>query len=240
MRLPTIQGLIRRRILANFRVDPEVFQRSIPSRFTPKLQNGYAIAGICLIRLEEIRPNLLPALIGISSENAAHRFAVQWEEAGTTREGVFISRRDTNSKLNRVLGGRVFPGEHHAATFNVTENGPEIKLSMSSMDNEVNLELEACSATKLPPNSVFGSVEESSNFFEGGSIGFSVTSQGNRLDGLKLETKEWRVEPLEVRSVFSSFFNNNKLFPEGTAQFDHALIMKNIAHEWKSLNDLYV
>lgn len=41
MRLPIIQGIIRRRILANFRVDPEVMQTEIPSRFRPKLQNGF-------------------------------------------------------------------------------------------------------------------------------------------------------------------------------------------------------
>ena len=58
MRLPTIQGLIRRRILANFRVDPEAVQRLIPARFTPKLHNGFAIAGICLIRLEEMRQSV--------------------------------------------------------------------------------------------------------------------------------------------------------------------------------------
>ena len=66
MRLPIIQGLIRRRILANFRVDPEIMQREIPSRFQPKLKNGFAIAGICLIRLEHIRPRSMPQIIGLN------------------------------------------------------------------------------------------------------------------------------------------------------------------------------
>ena len=56
MRLPTIEGIIRRRILVNFRVDPQVIQSVLPSRFRPKLHQGQAIAGICLIRLEHIRP----------------------------------------------------------------------------------------------------------------------------------------------------------------------------------------
>ena len=240
MRLPTIQGLIRRRILANYRVDPDVFQRLIPARFTPKLHNGYAVAGICLIRLEEIRPRAVPAWVGISSENAAHRFAVQWDQDGISHEGVFISRRDTSSRLNQVLGGRVFPGEHNPATFNVTDERDEIRLLMKSMDGGFNLEVEACSAAGLPINSIFNSVEESSNFFEGGSIGFSVTTDIHRLDGLKLETKEWRVEPLEVRQIASSFFDNETNFPKGSVEFDHALIMRNLAHEWKSVSDVYV
>jgi len=240
MRLPVIQGLIRRRILANYRVDPAVFQRLIPARFTPKLHNGYAVAGICLIRLEEIRPRAVPALMGISSENAAHRFAVQWDEDGNSREGVFISRRDTSSRLNQVLGGRVFPGEHHPASFDVTDDENEIRLSMSSTDNELAFDLEARAAANLPSDSIFKSLEESSRFFEGGSVGFSVTTDNNRLDGLKLETKEWQVEPLEVRRIASSYFDSETNFPKGSIQFDHALIMRNVAHEWKSEHDLYL
>jgi Uncharacterized conserved protein (COG2071) len=60
MRLPTIQGIIRRRILANFRVDPQVMQQQLPSRFRPKLHNGFAVAGICMIRLDHIRPKMMP------------------------------------------------------------------------------------------------------------------------------------------------------------------------------------
>lgn len=116
MKLPIIQGVIRRRILANFRVDPQVMQQQLPSRFRPKLQGDFAVAGICLIRLDHIRPRFVPESVGLNSENAAHRVAVLWDEDGTTREGVFISRRDTNSQLNHLLGGRIFPGEHHQAS----------------------------------------------------------------------------------------------------------------------------
>src|SRR6186713_1755384 len=113
MRLPVINGLIRRRLLVNFRVDAEVMRRFLPTPFRPKLHQGYAIAGICLIRLEQIRPKWLPQYLGISSENAAHRIAVLWDEAsGAEREGVFIPRRDTGSWMNHLAGGRLFPGEH--------------------------------------------------------------------------------------------------------------------------------
>jgi len=73
MRFPRVHGTIRRRLLVNFRVDPAVMQRQLPAPFRPKLHDAYAIAGVCLIRLENIRPRRFPAMLGISSENAAHR-----------------------------------------------------------------------------------------------------------------------------------------------------------------------
>ena len=60
MRIPVIKGTIKRRLLVNFRADPTVVQRILPSLFRPKLHEGHAIVGICLIRLEQVRPRGLP------------------------------------------------------------------------------------------------------------------------------------------------------------------------------------
>ena len=240
MKLPVIQGVIRRRILANFRVHPQVMQQQLPARFRPKLQRGYAVAGICLIRLEHIRPRFVPESIGLNSENAAHRVAVLWDEDGVSREGVFISRRDTNSQLNHLLGGRIFPGEHHQSSFSVAESESEISISLESTDSTVAVQIEGTTAKALPPDSIFSSLAEASAFFEAGSTGYSVTHDPNRLDGLNLKTEEWQVEPLEVRKGKSSYFSDETKFPPGSTEFDHALLMKNVAHEWHSAADLYV
>ena len=240
MRLPTIQGVIRRRILANFRVEPEVMQRQLPSRFTPKLHGDFAVAGICLIRLEHIRPKFVPESVGLTSENAAHRVAVRWHQDGQEREGVFISRRDTNSQLNHLLGGRIFPGEHHQASFSIKESDSNISLSMQSEDSTVTVDIEGKITERLPSTSIFFSLEEASSFFETGSLGYSVTRDAKRLDGLELSTKQWRVEPLEIARVFSSYFSDENAFPKSSIEFDHALIMKNVDHEWHSAEDLYI
>jgi hypothetical protein len=241
MRLPIIQGLIRRRILVNYRVDPQVASRQLPARFRPKLQSGQAVAGICLIRLEQLRPKRLPEVVGLKSENAAHRVAVLWEdEEGATREGVFIPRRDTDSQMSRLVGGRLFPGEHHRASFSISESESEISFKMKSHDEEVAVELRAKVADELPPSSIFQSLPEASRFFESGSLGYSVTREPGRLDGLTLKTEEWRVEPLEVNDLYSSYFADRSRFPEGSVEFDHALMMRNIAHEWHIASELYV
>src|SRR5476651_2639127 len=87
MRIPVIRGIIDRRILVNYRVEPDILARLLPRRFRPKLVNGSGMAGVCLIRLKHIRPRFLPSFLGISSENAAHRIAVEWDENGQTKEG---------------------------------------------------------------------------------------------------------------------------------------------------------
>ena len=102
MKIPIIKGIIDRRILINYQVDKEVLAHYLPEPFKLKLVNGKGIAGICLIRLKEIRPKGLPKQIGISSENGAHGIAVEWTENGTLKEGVFIPKRDTSSIWNSL------------------------------------------------------------------------------------------------------------------------------------------
>jgi hypothetical protein len=239
-RVPNIHGLIRRRLLVNYRVDPAVIQRQLPSRFRPKLHDGYAIAGICLIRLENIRPKLVPKPFGISSENAAHRVAVTWEDETGSHEGVYVPRRDTASLINRLAGGRLFPGEHHRAKFQVRERDNHIDLRVRSADRLINVELSATLSADIGAGSCFKSIAEASAFFECGSVGYSATSDKRKLDGMVLKTYEWKVEPLTVERVYSSYFTDTSIFPAGSASFDCALIMRNIRHEWHAADDLYL
>jgi Uncharacterized conserved protein (COG2071) len=239
MRLPLIKGLIRRRLLVNFRVDPEAVKQFLPQPFRPKLHRGFAIAGICLIRLEQVRPAGLPSFCGITSENAAHRIAVNWDEpSGEEREGVFIPRRDTGSWLNHFAGGRVFPGEHHLAEFSVVDQDTSIAMSVRSKDGKMSIQLTGRESDSFPESSCFRSLAESSDYFEPGSVGYSVTSDCCRLDGIRLQTEGWQVRPLEVDHVETSFFADQTVFPKGSVSFDHALIMRNVLHEWHGEADM--
>ena len=241
MKVSNIGGIIRRRILVNYRVAPERIQPLLPGKFRPKLHDGHAIAGICLIRLESVRPKGVPGFLGLDSENAAHRFAVIWDdEQGKPQEGVYISRRDTGSLLNQIAGGRVFPGEHHAAEFKVTDDGHRIDFKMSSQDGSVSVEVRGKSSDTLGAGSAFKTPAEASAFFEPGSLGYSATKKGERLEGLRLRTVGWKVLPLEVERVRSSFFDDQMKFPAGTIAFDCALIMRDTEHEWQSENDLHL
>lgn len=238
MRIPAIRGIIDRRVLVNFRIDPDVLSRVLPAPFRPQLVKGYGIAGICLIRLRSIRPKFLPAFTGINSENAAHRIAVEWNEGDIVRSGVFVPRRDTSSMLNAFAGGRIFPGVHHLARFDVREVGKEYHIEMRSNDGSALVRVGARTATELPPDSVFTSLADVSAFFKTGSMGYSPAAKTGQFDGLELRAFHWHVEPMHVTVVESSFFEDRAMFPEGSVALDNALVMRDISHEWYSLNSL--
>lgn len=238
MRLPAIHGLIRRRLLVNFRVDPDVMRRALPRPFRPLLHRGHAIAGICLIRLERIRPRGLPGWLGIASENAAHRIAVTWDSDAGPREGVYIPRRDTGSLLNHLAGGRIFPGEHHRADFRVDDDGTALAMAVRARDGGMEVRLRGRVGDALPDGSCFASLAESSAFFERGCVGYSATRDRRRLDGLELRTDGWQVRPLAIDEIHSSYFADAAAFPAGSVAFDHALIMREVPHAWRQVAEM--
>jgi len=239
MNIPVLRGNIARRILISFRADPEVVQSQLPPPFRPKLQAGKAIVSICMIRLENIRPVCLSLPIGLSSENAAHRIAVLWEDKeGNPQEGVFIPRRDTGSPLNHFLGGRLFPGQHQLASFQVCSNETNVDFHMKSHDAKVEIRVLGTVSPEFPSDSCFDSLAEASAFFEAGCLGYSVRCDSDRLDGMTLETKSWHVETLSVSEAYSSYYADEHHYPKGSLSFDHALFMRDIEHEWHAAKEL--
>ena len=205
MKMPAVEGIIERRLLVNYRVAPGALAGILPAPFRPKLVGGYAIAGICLIRLASVRPRGLPAGLGLRSENAAHRIAVEWDADGRSHEGVYIPRRDSDSRFNTFVGGRVFPGQHQHAAFAVSESDDHVDVALRSDDDCTRVAVGGRIVRSLPSGSVFPSLDQASAFFQRGSVGYSATRRPGRYDGLELRVAEWHVEALAVEHVDLEF-----------------------------------
>ena len=232
-------GVIARRLLVNYRVSPDALARILPAPFRPQVVDGWGIAGICLIGLRDVRPRGLPGALGLASENAAHRIAVEWDdERGTTQRGVYIPRRDTSSRVNALLGGRLFPGSHHRARFTVDDAADRVSVSLVSDDGRTRVRVDGRIAEGWPADSVFGSLADASAFFERGSLGYSATPNARAHDGIELRTTDWRVTALSVTHVASTFFDDAATFPRGSVAFDCALLMRDVAHEWHARGTL--
>lgn len=236
-KLPALAGVIDRRLLINYSVDPDAVAKVLPQPFRPQLVRGRAVAGVCLIRLRQMRPAGLPGWIGFTSENAAHRVAVEWDGPTGLQHGVYIPRRDSNSLVN-VVGGRAYPGVYHRARFQVTESPQRVQVSFHSLDGSAQVRADVVVADRFRSDTLFTDVAEASAFFRRGCDGYSATHEPDRFDGLQLLTDVWTVEPAQVVHVESSYFADTELFPTGSAVLDNALLMRRVPVRWRALPSL--
>jgi len=236
--LPVLQGVIARRVLLNFRADPKVVQRLLPEPFEVETYQRCAIVGVCLIRLQQVRPRGLPARIGFSSDNMAHRVAVHYPTAGKIKRGVFIWRRETDQRLVRIFGGRLFPGVHHGAKFLTAEDEEAIRMNVSSDDGETDVSFSACYSRVCGSGSAFKNLDEASQFFQHGDCGFSCSLHGHTVEGMQLKILQWDLKPLDVRLQKAAFYSNPFRFPQGSVEFDCGLMMRAIPHEWHQIREV--
>ena len=203
MKLPALHGVIDRRVLVNFRVDPTFMSKWLPAPFRPKVVNGYGMAGICLIRMNRIGPTFLPFAVVGTSENGALRFAVEWEQEGRPCQGVYIPARYTTSRFAAWAGTRYFPGRHYLAEFQVQETPQRFQIAFQSP--HLNMSVAAQVSDTFAGSKVFASLEEASAFFRGGADGFSESRQPGKFDGVELRIFDWKVSPLTVEQVTCDF-----------------------------------
>jgi len=222
-----MRGVISRRILLNFRVDPARLAALIPAPFRLQLVAGHAIAGICLIRLERLRPVGLPLGCGLSADNAAHRIAIEWDEAGQVRSGVWIARRDSGSRMVRWAGGRLFPGVHGRAAFIVVERDGHLAMEVATADGQ-QVRVRGEETDVLPSGSVFPDLASASAFFAAGSLGFSPAHRQGCCDAMELACDFWRMRALRLDEGTST------VFAALGGELDSALIMRGIPHRWRA------
>ena len=234
MEMPVLDGLIDRRILINYRVDPDVVKALLPGDLEPLVINGYASAGICLLRLKNIGMKHTPSFLRITSENAAHRFLIKYQQDGKEMHGVYIPRRDTDSILNIALAGKLFSWPHYRASFQTNEFEGKYSVNMQSHDGHSSLSVEAVNVNNFPSTSMFDSIDHASSCFRDCSTGISPSTKPNRFKTIRLLTKTWEVKPLHVQKLHSSYFEDQSLFRNESIQFDNALLMEGIEHEWNS------
>jgi uncharacterized protein YqjF (DUF2071 family) len=226
-----VRAVMERRLLVNYRIDPEVLAALLPAPFRPALAGGYGMAGICLIRLSQVRPAGVPAVAGLTSENAAHRMAVRWDSRDGPVTGVYVPRRDTSSRLAALAGGRLFPGWQHPARFRVQERDG-YRIEVASRDGAVRIRVAARAADDLPPSSIFADLGSASSFFRCAPVGYAATRDVGRFDGIELETEGWSLRPLHLDEVSSSFFDDPGCFPPGAAVPDSAFLMSGLQTIW--------
>jgi uncharacterized protein YqjF (DUF2071 family) len=227
----SIDCLIERRLLVSYRIDPGRAGALLPRPFRPQLVGGHAVGGMCFIRMSALRPAHLPRAAGLTTENAPHRFAVEWDDEQGSHTGVYVPRRDTASRITSALGARIFPGAYHYARFRVTESPGMIRIGVRSPDRLVSLSVAAAPAGALN-SALFAILEEATAFYRHGALAISPSDSHGCLDAVKLDSSSWAARPMNISAMSSSLFGDAAIFPEGSCALDAALLMTSIPARW--------
>ena len=218
MRITPIRGVIERRLLVTYRLDPVVAKQLLPAPLQSRLIGGHAVAGIALARLGRVRPVGVPAVVGLSWESAMHGIAVEWERAGSLHTGVFVVHRDGAG------GGR---RPHRSPRFTVDERINGLRVAYTSRDRTVRVDVDVSLAAALEGSALFRDVRTAARFL--GLYGAGEASWAPQLRGFRVSAGDSCINAARVRKATSSVFADTTVFPPGSVQLDSALLLRDFA-----------
>jgi hypothetical protein len=224
-------GRMARRLLVNWRVPIDAARNALPvggERLRPRAIGGFAVVGLCLVRLDHLRPAGLPAWVGLASENLAIRMGVEWDTTDGPRGGVLVMHRETSSLANQVVAKRMGFGVHHPGRIVVREDRHFSEINAWGKRGE-HSHAHVVTARSIPNASVFKCMEHAESFFRGGETGYSPSMTPGVWNGLHLHLHWWSLQPMHVVAAGSAHID--RLFG-GTAEVDSAFIMRDIPHTW--------
>lgn len=230
MRAPALRGRIDRRISVFYRLDPTAARGLLPQGLRPRLFRGWALGGVCMLRLARMRPRLLPIPVGLASELAWHRVAVEWDEGGRTLHGHYLLRSETDSRLAPIPGARLVPSPDDCTRIEVRANEEELVGRVESGDGSTDIELVA-SVAPWAEGTLFKSANAAREAIASGHVVWDGEAEGT-LEGVELRSTGGSSQGLQVRRLRSQWFEDPERFPPGTTTLDCAIVVRDADHEW--------
>ncbi len=200
---PAVLGTIQDRLLVNALVDPDEAARFLPVGLRPHVTGDATVIGCCLLTIEHIRPEVIPAALGLSLSAAAHRISVEWDdELGATTVGVFVPVRHTHSRPAQAVGGRWFPGVHLPATIRTAVDGDRLRWTVeprSASDRyAIRVQAEVAPVQATEPSEPIGGTCLAA------SVGVSPDRRGT-LEAARMEPEHRVAQPVEITELDSRF-----------------------------------
>ena len=196
MRAPALRGRIDRRISVFYRLDPMAARSLLPAPLRPRLVRGWALGGVCILRLARMRPRMLPIPLGLASELAWHRIAVEWEEEGRPMHGHYLLRSETDSRLAPFPGARLVPSPDDCTRIEVRSSDAALTARVESGDGTTDLDL-AASLGSWRSDALFKSANAARASIASGHVVWDGDEQGE-LEGVELRSTGGTAQGLEV------------------------------------------
>lgn len=214
-----MRGQLDRRIVAVYRVCPEVLGACLPTPLQPRSLRGMGLLFTCLNCVKQWRPAFLPAEFGISIYQLLLSAAVEWDSPTGTRTGTHVlwqERCSQNRMQSRLLLGA-------SKRLEICESLDHLDISVESSNQPV-FSLSAFICPTLPHGSVFQSVREVSDFLD---------SPENAQSSALPESKRGCYLPLHVEQIRNWLIDDPQHFPLETIEFDSAFLIRREARRWK-------
>ena len=227
-----LRGMVTRRFLVSYPVDPVLLSDRLPPGAELSLHDGCAWVSACFVNLKNMRPSVFPRSMGIELNYLIHRTRARLPfPDGKKREAVLVLEPNLDRLTLGWIGARLTGVGFNYRDIRLIEQEKSWNLVMK--DNE-----EVVYDAVIPKSSIypdpsasahFPSIRSADDFLLGVSYGGQWHAKSNRLRLLAETHDPWNTLMGECKT------NNNRFLESLGAEThqleaDHVISMTNVPH----------
>lgn len=223
-------GTVVRRFLISYPVVPELLLEHLPPGAECATHDGFAWVSACFVRMDDMRPNLLPGFLGMGFNYLIHRTRARLPfPDGSLREAVLVLQPNINRPLLSTFGSLLTGVGFQTRTIDFTEDDESWRIRMSCESDllyDATIVKSSCSES-ISGESRFTTAKEADEFLLGVSFG-GQWIRGQRKLKLLPETHD----PWVTQTCTCVTHRNRFLETLGAdaVEADHSITMTQIPH----------
>jgi len=207
-----MQSFIRRCWLVTHRIPEADARAALPPELTPVTHRGFAFLNTVVARMEAMRPQGLPAFLGLDYWHVGYRLYAKAVTIDGEREGLHFLRSDCDRRMLAMAGNLFSDFRFHTARIEVTSAALTTSIRVEASGAQVELDLSEELQTLLASGSPFQTMAEAEAFLKYKPCGLAPAGPG-RVNAIPISRDEtaWRAKPVQVlhqRWEFLDMFPN--------------------------------
>jgi len=223
-------GTVVRRFLISYPVDPKVLLQHLPPGAECATHAGKAWVSACFVRMDDMRPNLLPRFAGMGFHYLIHRTRARLPfPDGKLREAVLVLQPNINRWLLSTFGSRLTGVQFHTHPIQFTEEDESWRIQMHAGSEslyDVTISKSSCSDV-IPNESQFATTTEADQFLLGVSFGAQWVPGESRLKLLPETHDPWQTQVCTCTTQRNRFLESLGV---DAVEADHVITMSHIPH----------
>ena len=223
-------GTVVRRFLISYPVSPDALSDHLPPGAECATHNGVAWVSACFVRMDDMRPNILPRFAGMGFHYLIHRTRARLPfPDGQLREAVLVLQPNINRRLLSTFGAWLTGVGFQTRQIDFTEDADHWRIRMTykrELLYDATILKSSCSES-ISSESRFETAKQADDFLLGVSFGGQWVKGQRRLKLLPETHEPWTTTACTCVTHKNRFLETLGV---DLVEADHAITMEQIPH----------
>ena len=230
-----VEAFFRHSLVLTYAFPQELLRPLLPPGLVLDTYKEFGILAIAMVQTENLRPALLPRMLGQNFFLSGYRIFARLDTASGSIRGLRILRSDTDKRLMVISGNLLTHYAYQPCRVSLQHDSDELSVKITTPDAYADLEVCADIAHQpapLPEGTPFENKKEARKFAGPLPYTFDYEKETHSIIMIRGVRENWSPQPVRV-NVATCTFLNQEPFCRAVPRLANAFHLQDVAYRWE-------